>query len=126
MKAGAFAVAVLFCLTGQAAAASPPDVGALPHAGHIMSLKVCTDELLLDLVPSSRIASVTYLSRVKASLRQWPQVAHIPVNHNTAEEILSLHPDLILSDPFIAPGLRPLLAKTGAKIVGSAAGGEFR
>jgi iron complex transport system substrate-binding protein len=82
-----------------------------------MSLKVCTDELLLDLAPPSRIASITFLSRQKALLRQWPQAAQIPVNHNTAEEILSLHPDLILTDPFIAPGLRPLLARTGARIV---------
>jgi iron complex transport system substrate-binding protein len=82
-----------------------------------MSLKICTDELLLDLAPASRIASVTFLSREKASLRQWPQAADIPVNHNTAEEILAAHPDLILTDPFIAPSLRPLLAKTGAKVV---------
>ncbi len=107
MRAEAFAVAALLCLTGQAAAAPQ----------HIMSLKVCTDELLLDLVPPSRIASVTFLSREKASLRQWPQAATIPVNHNTAEEILAAHPDLILTDPFIAPSLRPLLAKTGAKVV---------
>lgn len=94
---------------------------ALPSTRHapqrIMSLKVCTDELLLDLVPPSRIASVTFLSREKASLRQWPQAATIPVNHNTAEEILAAHPDLILTDPFIAPSLRPLLARTGAKVV---------
>jgi iron complex transport system substrate-binding protein len=107
MKAGAFAVVTLLCLTGQVAAAPQ----------HIMSLKVCTDELLLDLVPPSRIASITFLSREKASLRRWPQAARIPVNHNTAEEILATHPDLILTDPFIAPSLRPLLAKTGARIV---------
>ena len=82
-----------------------------------MSLKVCTDELLLDLVPPSRIASITFLSREKASLRQWPQAANIPVNHNTAEEILATHPDLILTDSFIVPSLRPLLAKTGAIVV---------
>ena len=82
-----------------------------------MSLKVCTDELLLDLVPPSRIGSITFLSREKASLRQWPQAANIPVNHNTAEEILATHPDLILTDSFIAPSLRPLLAKTGATVV---------
>ncbi len=117
MRVEAVAVAVLLCLTGQAAAAQLSKVGALPRAGRIMSLKVCTDELLLDLVPPSRIASVTFLSREKASLRQWPQAAQIPVNHNTAEEILATHPDLILTDPFVAPGLRPLLAKTGARIV---------
>ena len=50
-------------------------------------------------------------------MKFWPQASGIPVNHNTAEEILSTHPDLILTDPFMAPSLRPLLAKTGAKIV---------
>ncbi|MBA2590524.1 MAG: ABC transporter substrate-binding protein [Alphaproteobacteria bacterium] len=82
-----------------------------------MSLKVCTDELLLDLVPASRIASVTFLSREAASLRAWPQGADVPVNHGTAEEILATHPDLILTDPFMAPSLRPLLAKSGARIL---------
>ena len=86
-----------------------------PH--HIMSLKVCTDELLLDLVPTDRIASVTFLSREKASLAWWPQGAHVAVNHNTAEEILATHSDLILTDSFTAPGLRPLLAKSGVRIV---------
>ncbi len=107
MRSWGIAAAVLLCLTGQTAAA--PE--------RIMSLKVCTDELLLDLVPPSQIASVTFLSQEKASLRHWPQAASIPVNHGTAEEILATRPDLILTDPFIAPALRPLLAKTAAKVV---------
>jgi iron complex transport system substrate-binding protein len=102
------AAAVLIAISGQAAA-SPPQ--------RIMSLKVCTDELLLDLVPPSRIASVTFLSREKAGLKFWPQAANIPINHGTAEEILTTHPDLILTDPFMAPSLRPLLAKTGAQVI---------
>ena len=82
-----------------------------------MSLKICTDELLLDLVPASRIASVTFLSQEPAALRMWPQGVRVPVNHGTAEEILATHPDLIVTDPFMAPSLRPLLAKSGAKIL---------
>jgi iron complex transport system substrate-binding protein len=107
MKAWVLAAAVLLLAVGQTAAAPQ----------HIMSLKVCTDELLLDLVPSSRIASVTFLSRERAALKVWPQAANIAVNHGTAEEILSTHPDLILTDPFMAPSLRPLLAKSGARIL---------
>jgi iron complex transport system substrate-binding protein len=102
------AAAALLVFTGQAAAAPPQ---------RIMSLKVCTDELLLDLVPASRIASVTFLSRETASLKVWPQGAHIPINHGTAEEIVTTRPDLILTDPFMAPALRPILAKSGARIV---------
>ena len=108
MKRGLVAAAVLLLCSGVAAAAPPQ---------RIMSLKVCTDELLLDLVPASRIASVTFLSREKAGLKFWPQAATIPINHGTAEEILSTKPDLILTDPFMPPSLRPLLAKTGARIV---------
>lgn len=102
-------VAAALVLTIGPAAATPPQ--------RIMSLKVCTDELLLDLVPPSRIASVTFLSREPASLRMWPVGAAVPVNHNTAEEILATKPDLILTDPFTPPALKPLLARTGAKIV---------
>ena len=47
----------------------------------IMSLKLCTDALLMDLVPPERIASISYLSREQAALRLWPQAARIPVNH---------------------------------------------
>jgi iron complex transport system substrate-binding protein len=112
------AAAAFLIFAGQAAAASPYfKNGARPRAGRIMSLKICTDELLLDLVPASRIASVTFLSRERAGLKFWPQAANIPINHGSAEEILTLHPDLILTDPFMAPSLRPLLAKTGARIV---------
>ena len=102
------AAAVVLLLSAEPAAAAPQ---------HIMSLKVCTDELLLDLVPASRIASVTFLSREKAGLKFWPQAATIPANHGTAEEILVTRPDLILTDPFMAPSMRALLAKTGAKIL---------
>lgn len=103
-----FVVAAALVLTIGSAAAAPQ---------RIMSLKVCTDELLLDLVSPSRIASVTFLSREPASLRMWPVGAQVAVNHNTAEEILSTKPDLILTDPFTPPSLKPLLAKTGARIV---------
>ncbi len=109
MKHGMVTAVVLLALCGQATAVTRPL--------HIMSLKVCTDELLLDLVPPTRIASVTFLSQEKASLRQWPQAAQIAINHGSAEEILAAHPDLILTDSFTAPSLRPLLARTGARIV---------
>jgi len=102
------AAAALLVFAGPAAAASPQ---------RIMSLKVCTDELLFDLVPPSRIASVTFLSRETASLKVWPQGATVAVNHGTAEEILAARPDLILTDPYMAPALRPILAKSGARIV---------
>lgn len=112
------AAAVFMTLSAAAAPVSRPQGEvAHPRAGRIMSLKICTDALLLDLVPPSRIASVTFLAREKAALKYWPQATRVAINHNTAEEILMTRPDLILTDTFTAPSLRPLLAKSGARVV---------
>ena len=105
MKRGIIAAAVLL-LCGQAAAAGRPH--------RIMSLKICTDALLLDLAPPERITSVTYLSQEKAALRLWPQAAGLRVNHNTAEEVLAERPDLIITDSFTPPAMRALIARTRA------------
>ena len=61
MMRGIGAAVFLFLLAGQGMAAPPPT--------RIMSLKICTDELLMDLVPPSRIASLTFLSQEKAALK---------------------------------------------------------
>lgn len=83
----------------------------------IMSLKICTDELLMELVPPPRIASVTFLSQESAALKLWPQAARIPANHNSAEEVLATRPDLILTDSFATPQMRKLLSRSGARVV---------
>ena len=57
-----------------------------------------------------------------AALRHWPQGARVKVNYGSAEEILSTRPDLILTDPFMAPSMRQVLEKTGARIVGAYTG----
>src|SRR5437868_2237500 len=108
MMRGIGAAVFLLLSTGQGMAAPPQ---------RIMSLKICTDELLLSLVPSSHIASVTFLSQEKAALKLWPQAAHIPVNHNSAEEVLATRPDLILTDSFTTPQMRNLLTRSGARVV---------
>ncbi len=109
-----FGAAVLLLLSAGPAVAAP---NAVAKPGHIMSLKICTDELLMDLVPPSRIASVTFLSRESAALKLWPQAARIPVNHNSAEEVLAARPDLILTDSFTTARMRRLLARSGARVV---------
>ncbi len=103
------AVIVLAALCSPAVAAPP--------AQRIMSLKLCTDQILMDLASPSRIASLSFLSREKAALKIWPQAARIPVNHNTAEDILAVRPDLVLTDAYTSPAMRAVLEKSGARIV---------
>lgn len=112
MKLAWCAAVCLSLIAGQGMAATNP-----PRAQRIMSLKVCTDELLLDLAPVQRIASVSYLSQEKSALQFWPIAARLPVNHNSAEEVLATHPDLVLTDAYTAPAMRLALAKSGARVL---------
>jgi iron complex transport system substrate-binding protein len=101
--------AILLLLSVEQGIAAPPQ--------RIMSLKICTDELLMELVPPSRIASVTFLSQESAALKLWPEAERIPVNHKCAEQVLAARPDLILTDSFTSPQMRRLLAQSGARVV---------
>src|ERR1700753_1297884 len=110
------AIVLLLCM-GQAMAAPPPQ--------RIMSLTVCTDELLMDLAPPSRIASISYLSREKAALKLWPEAALLPVNHNSAEEILAEKPDLVLTLVYASTDMRGLIEKAGIRFLEVPQAGNF-
>lgn len=104
-------------LVGAVLCAAPvhPSVAQVPQ--RIMSLNICTDQLLLALVPERRIASVTFMAREQQPLRLWPMAARIPVNYGSAEEVLAARPDLVLTGPFMPALTRQLLERSGARIV---------
>jgi iron complex transport system substrate-binding protein len=72
---------------------------------------MCTDDLLLELLPPERIASVTYYARKPANSSLWPQAARVAVNAGTAEEVLAEKPDLVLAGTFTTPATRHLLER---------------
>lgn len=79
-------------------AAAPPQ--------RIVSINVCTDQLLLSLVPRERIASLSYIAADSRTSAVADEIEGLHLNHGTAEEIVSLAPDLILTGEF---GLRPTI-----------------
>lgn len=83
----------------------------------IMSMTLCADLLLLQLVPRARIASVTYLAHDGAEALFPGADAGIAINHGTAEDIIVERPDLILSDDFSTAITRRLARKIGAPLV---------
>lgn len=105
----------LTCVIAAAAVFGAPAAVARPQ--HIMSLNLCADELLLDLVPQKRIASVTYLSRLPVYSYMWLAAAHVPVNHGLAEDALGENPDLILAGTYTGTAARSLLKKIGMPLV---------
>lgn len=107
--------AAFVLLLGMGQAMAAPPTASTPQ--RIMSLTVCTDELLMDLAPPSRIASLSYLSQEKAALKLWPEAAHLRVNHNSAEEIFAEKPDLVLTLAYASTDLRALLEKSGIPVL---------
>ena len=101
-----------------AASSSPVSAWAgPPKPTHIMSMNMCTDMLLLDLVPKSRIASVTYLAH-EAVQSTHPGIDRgVAINHGTAEDIVAEKPDLIFADDFSAPVARRLAKRVLAHLV---------
>lgn len=84
----------------------------------IVSMNLCTDELLLRIVDPARIASITYLSQqpVNAPLGLSHITEQLPANHGLAEEIIKLQPDLILAGSFTTTTAVALLRHLGYRV----------
>jgi iron complex transport system substrate-binding protein len=96
----------------------------LPTAGlwalppqRVMSINLCSDQLLLDLLPSERITSVTYLSREPYESYMSDAAWRVGVNHGMAEEVVRERPDLVLAGLYTAPATRQLLKAVGIPVL---------
>jgi iron complex transport system substrate-binding protein len=91
--------------------AAQTNAAGIPH--RIVSLNLCTDELVLRLADRSNIASITWLSRDPISSNVAELAAGVPINHGLAEEIIPLDPDLIVAGTFTARTAVAMLKQTG-------------
>ena len=104
------ATLALICFAfASPAAAAPPQ--------RIVSLNVCTDQILVDLVPRERIAAVTHLA-VDPTISTAPEkFAQIPVSHGGAEDVLARDPDLVITGAYSTPATVDLLRRLGRRVV---------
>ena len=66
----------------------------------IVSMNVCTDQLLLWLVEPARIAALSHFAADPAWSSLAAQAAGIPVNRGQPDEVVALEPDLVLTSAF--------------------------
>ncbi|ABF52720.1 ABC transporter substrate-binding protein [Sphingopyxis alaskensis] len=83
-------------------AAAPADRGP-PHQGdvpqRILSLNLCTDQLLLALADRRQIVGLTHNAR-DPGLSAVPTLARgLPQHHGSAEQLLAANPDLVVGMP---------------------------
>lgn len=116
MRSGLKAIALALGLAAGSPAAGAGDQPAdVPR--RIVSLNLCTDQLLVDLVPRERIAAVSFLatdrslSAAASSLRGLKQV------QGTAEEVLALQPDLVIAGEYTTGPTVELLKRLGVKVL---------
>jgi len=113
MKRWAALLAAAAMLVCRGVADAAP--GAKPQ--RVMSLNMCTDQLLLQLLPPERITSVTYLSRAFYRPLISAEAAHVAVNYNSPEEVLAQHPDLVISGNVFSPGARAVFRRAGITLL---------
>jgi iron complex transport system substrate-binding protein len=100
---------ILSCLASGIAAAAPPQ--------RVLSLNLCTDQLLMALLPPQRIASITWLSRTEGDPALLQLARQLPINHGSPEEVLAAHPDLVLAGKYTTANTRALLHRVGIPVL---------
>jgi len=100
---------LLFPLATTAAAAQ-----GLPQ--RIVSMNLCTDQLLLLLVARERIAALSHFASNPDYSSLAAEAQGIPLNHGQAEEVLNFHPDLVLTSLFSATLTSSLLERLGQRV----------
>lgn len=107
----ALVAALLPFAAGAAALPAVPKPRA--HPLHVMSMSVCTDQIVLALLPPERIASVSWLARDPQSSLMTQAAARTGINHGLAEEVVREQPDLVIADSFTTPVTRGMLVRIG-------------
>jgi iron complex transport system substrate-binding protein len=85
-------------------------------ADHVVSLNLCTDQMLVLLAPT-KVAALSPLARDPALSFVAQEAAHLPVVRASAEAVLRLQPDLVLAATYGAQTTLGLLEQEGTPIL---------
>lgn len=99
-------------LAACAPAAAPP--GGETQGPRIVSLNPCTDAILAEVADPEQILALSHYSRDPAASSMDPaQAARWPATRGTAEEVLSLQPDVVLASTYLDPATQAAFARLG-------------
>ncbi len=109
------ALLLTLLVTLPAVAADLPRQSGLPR---VVSTNLCADQLVLRLAAPEQLLSVSAQSQ-DPQLSSMPELARrFPANHASAEEIIALHPDLVLaSRRWLAHNRAELLRSHGIEVL---------
>jgi iron complex transport system substrate-binding protein len=89
-----------------------------PGGGGIVSTNPCADAMLVELVPPRRIAAISHYSQDPAASSIPIDLAHrFRVTAGTADEVIALKPDLVVTSSFTPAASRAAYARAGLKLL---------
>lgn len=112
------AIALAMLLTGAAPGAAPArHAGQRPTLPRIVSLNPCADAILTEVADPAQILAISAYSRDAASTSLPPGVAaRFASTHGTVEEVIALHPDVVIDGAFVAPATAGAYRRLGLRL----------
>lgn len=85
------------------------------HPMRIVSLNMCVDSIVIELVSHDRIAALSHYARDPQRSTIATVAGHLPITYETAEEVVALRPDLVLTSRHSAIATRNALKRVGIR-----------
>lgn len=104
------------CFAALAMLLAVPVAAQDRQPARVVSLNLCTDQLLLDLAPRERIAGLSPFAADAAQSFLAEQVRGLPILSGTAEEVMVIRPDLVVSGTFTKRATREFIRRQGIPI----------
>lgn len=98
-------------LAGAPALATEPE----HHPMRIVSLNMCVDSIVIELVSHDRIVALSHYARDPQRSTIAEKARHLPITYETAEEVVALRPDLVLTSRHSAIATRNALKRVGIR-----------
>ncbi len=111
------AICIVACFVATAAAVASASAQAPPKPQRIVSINLCTDQLLLDLVSRERIQALSHLAADPNVSAAHAAARGLPTTRGEAEAVLGFDPDLVLAGTFSTPATVALLERIGRRVV---------
>ena len=105
---------IALCAVFSSAGAAVP-AREHPVPMRIVSLNLCLDTLLLELSPPERIAAISHYSLDPWRSTIADRARQFPITYETAEEVVALKPDLVLTSRHSATATRHALTRVGIR-----------
>ena len=79
----------------------------------IVSMNLCTDQMVLQLAEPGTVVSVSFLTADPAESPEAHKTQGLVLNHGQAEEIIALNPDLVVTGKYTTSAAKILLRRLG-------------